>query len=72
MTRAGFKKLNEERAAAGEEVFANARNSAAGSLKQLDPRLVAKRPLDAVFYGRRAQMSRAARACRQSPATALA
>ena len=51
MTRAGFKKLNEQRAAAGEEVFANPRNAAAGSLKQLDPRIVAKRPLGAVFYG---------------------
>src|SRR6185312_320422 len=51
MTREGFKKLNAERAASGLEVFANARNSAAGSLKQLDPRIVAKRPLDAVFYG---------------------
>jgi DNA ligase (NAD+) len=51
MTREGFKKLNAERAAAGLEVFANARNSAAGSLKQLDSRIVAKRPLDAVFYG---------------------
>jgi DNA ligase (NAD+) len=47
----GFRKLNDARAAAGEEVFANPRNAAAGSLKQLDPRLVAKRPLDAVFYG---------------------
>jgi DNA ligase (NAD+) len=51
MTRAGFQKLNADRAAAGEEVFANARNSAAGSLKQLDPRLVAKRPLSIVLYG---------------------
>lgn len=51
MTRAGFQKLNEERAAAGEEVFANPRNSAAGSLKQLDPRIVAKRPLGIVLYG---------------------
>ncbi len=51
MTREGFKKLNAERAAAGLEVFANPRNSAAGSLKQLDPSTVAKRPLDAVFYG---------------------
>jgi DNA ligase (NAD+) len=51
MTVKGFRKLNDERAAAGEEVFANPRNAAAGSLKQLDPRLVAKRPLDAVFYG---------------------
>src|SRR5688572_8407170 len=42
---AGFKRLNEERAAAGEEPFANPRNAAAGSLKQLDPRIVATRPL---------------------------
>jgi DNA ligase (NAD+) len=51
MTKAGFEKLNAERKAAGEEVFANPRNSAAGSLKQLDPRTVAKRPLDVVIYG---------------------
>jgi DNA ligase (NAD+) len=51
MPRAGFKKLNEERVAAGEEPFVNPRNSAAGSLKQLDPRTVAKRPLEALFYG---------------------
>ena len=37
--------------ARGEEPFANARNTAAGTLKQLDPRLVAKRPLDIVLYG---------------------
>ena len=51
MTLDGFRKLNEERMAAGEEVFANPRNAAAGSLKQLDPRIVARRPLGAVFYG---------------------
>jgi DNA ligase (NAD+) len=51
MTREGFKKLNAERTAAGEEVFANARNATAGSLKQLDPRMTAKRPLDVTFYG---------------------
>jgi DNA ligase (NAD+) len=51
MTKTGFAKLNAERAAAGDETFANARNSAAGSLKQLDPKLVAKRPLDIVVYG---------------------
>jgi DNA ligase (NAD+) len=50
MTRAGFQKLNAERLAAGEEAFANPRSSAAGSLKQLDPRLVAKRPLGVVLY----------------------
>ncbi|HEU5397223.1 MAG TPA: NAD-dependent DNA ligase LigA [Verrucomicrobiae bacterium] len=51
LSRAGFQKLNAERQAAGEETFANPRNAAAGSLKQLDPRLVAKRPLDIVLYG---------------------
>ena len=51
MTRKGFDKLNAERVAAGEEPFANPRNSAAGSLKQLDPRIVAQRPLDIVLYG---------------------
>jgi DNA ligase (NAD+) len=51
LTKAGFEKLNAERKAAGEETFANPRNAAAGSLKQLDPRLVAKRPLDIVVYG---------------------
>lgn len=51
MTRAGFEKLNAERKAAGEELFANPRNAAAGSLKLLDPREVAKRPLDIVLYG---------------------
>jgi DNA ligase (NAD+) len=51
MTKDGFAKLNAERAAAGEERFANPRNAAAGSLKQLDPRLVAKRQLDIVLYG---------------------
>jgi DNA ligase (NAD+) len=51
LTKCGFEKLNAERKAAGEEVFANPRNAAAGSLKQLDSRLVAKRPLDIVIYG---------------------
>lgn len=51
MTKAGFAKLNEEREEAGEPRFANPRNSTAGTLKQLDPRIVAKRPLDIVFYG---------------------
>ncbi len=51
LTKQGFEKLNAERKAAGEEVFANPRNAAAGSLKQLDPRIVAKRPLDVVIYG---------------------
>ena len=51
LTKAGFEKLNADRKAAGEEEFANPRNAAAGSLKQLDPRIVAKRPLDIVVYG---------------------
>ncbi len=51
MTREGFKKLNEERAAAGLPEFANPRNSAAGSLKQLDAALVRKRPLGLILHG---------------------
>jgi DNA ligase (NAD+) len=51
MDKHGFAKLNEERSKAGLPLFANPRNAAAGSLKQLDPSLVAKRPLDIVFYG---------------------
>ena len=47
----GFEKLNAERKSAGEEMFANPRNAAAGSLKQLDPKIVAKRPLDILLYG---------------------
>jgi DNA ligase (NAD+) len=50
LTKAGFEKLNAERRAAGEEEFANPRNAAAGSLRQLDPRVVATRPLDIVVY----------------------
>ena len=51
MDKAGFEKLNDEREAAGEQRFMNPRNSTAGSLKQLDPKLVAKRPLSIVIYG---------------------
>jgi DNA ligase (NAD+) len=51
LTKTGFERLNSERKAAGEEPFANPRNAAAGSLKQLDPRMVARRPLDIVLYG---------------------
>jgi DNA ligase (NAD+) len=47
----GFAKLNEARAEAGEPVFANPRNSAAGSIRQLDPRLAASRPLSIWCYG---------------------
>jgi DNA ligase (NAD+) len=46
-----FASLNAEREQAGEPLFANPRNTAAGSLKQLDPALVAKRRLSAIFYG---------------------
>jgi DNA ligase (NAD+) len=48
---AAFEKLNRQREAAGEATFANPRNAAAGTLKQLDSRLVAKRPLAIVLYG---------------------
>jgi DNA ligase (NAD+) len=51
MTKTGFAKLNTERSEAGLPVFANPRNSAAGSLKQLDPAITAQRPLGVVFYG---------------------
>ncbi|MDP7048570.1 MAG: NAD-dependent DNA ligase LigA [Verrucomicrobiota bacterium] len=51
MTRSGFEKLNRAREAEGQPLFANPRNATAGSLKQLDSSLVAKRPLDIVLYG---------------------
>src|SRR5205809_1526677 len=51
MDKRGFEKLNEERRKAGLPLFANTRNAAAGSLKHLDPSIVAKRPLGIVFYG---------------------
>ncbi len=50
MERAGFFAVNEERAAAGEPVFANPRNVAAGSLRQLDPAVTARRPLKFFAY----------------------
>lgn len=46
-----FEALNEERAKRGEPLFANPRNAAAGSLRQLDPSITAGRPLRAFFYG---------------------
>ena len=49
--RAAFDALNRQREAAGEALFANPRNAAAGTLKQLDSSLVAKRPLAIVLYG---------------------
>jgi DNA ligase (NAD+) len=48
---AAFKALNERRAEAGEPTFANPRNSAAGSIRQLDPALAAERPLSTWIYG---------------------
>lgn len=46
----GFERMNRERAAAGEPVFANPRNSAAGALRQKDPRETAKKPLRFLGY----------------------
>jgi DNA ligase (NAD+) len=48
---AAFARLNEQRAAAGEPTFMNPRNSAAGSIRQLDPALAASRPLSMWCYG---------------------
>jgi DNA ligase (NAD+) len=50
MRRADFQKLNEERAKAGEPLFANPRNFAAGSVRQIDPRMTAARPLRFFAY----------------------
>jgi len=51
MPNAGFAKLNEERDEAGLPTFVNARNATAGSLKQLDPKVTARRPLDLIVHG---------------------
>ena len=51
MPRAGFQEFNEIARAKGEKTFVNPRNAAAGSLRQLDPRLAAARPLEIYFYG---------------------
>ena len=64
--------MNEERVAAGEPVFANPRNSAAGALRQLDPAITATRPLRFFGYavaapaGRRASLRHAVRAARHA------
>jgi DNA ligase (NAD+) len=50
MTHAGFQRLNDERRQAGESLFANPRNATAGTLKLLDSRTVARRPLSIVLY----------------------
>ncbi|SUB83265.1 DNA ligase [Pragia fontium] len=51
MPQAGFEKLNEHARRNHEKIFANPRNAAAGSLRQLDPRITAKRPLTFFCYG---------------------
>jgi len=51
MPVAGFEAMNRLAAKRGEKVFVNPRNAAAGSLRQLDPRIAAARPLDVFFYG---------------------
>ncbi|MGQ9546017.1 MAG: NAD-dependent DNA ligase LigA [Dehalococcoidia bacterium] len=51
LPKAGFKKLNEERAKEGLPLFANPRNAAAGSVRQLDSSITARRPLDIFVYG---------------------
>jgi DNA ligase (NAD+) len=50
LSKSGFQKLNKERAAEGLPLFANPRNAAAGSVRQLDSRITAKRPLDIYIY----------------------
>lgn len=51
MTREGFKKLNDDAMKTGQKIFANPRNAAAGSLRQLDSKITAARPLEIYFYG---------------------
>ena len=50
MKKSDFKKLNRERQQSGESLFANPRNAAAGSARQLDPRITAQRNLDTFIY----------------------
>ncbi|MFC2020926.1 NAD-dependent DNA ligase LigA, partial [Chloroflexota bacterium] len=50
LPKAGFQKLNQDRAAEGLSLFANPRNAAAGSVRQLDPRITTRRPLDIYIY----------------------
>jgi DNA ligase (NAD+) len=50
LPKSGFEKVNIERAREGLPLFANPRNAAAGSVRQLDPRITAKRPLDIYIY----------------------
>lgn len=50
MPKESFRKLNEEQEAEGKPLFANPRNAAAGSLRQLDPKIAAKRRLDILVF----------------------
>ncbi|MBI2756301.1 MAG: NAD-dependent DNA ligase LigA [Chloroflexi bacterium] len=50
LSRAAFQKINDERMEEGQPLFANPRNCAAGSVRQLDPRISARRPLDVFIY----------------------
>ncbi len=50
LTKSGFEALNKERAKQGEPLFANPRNAAAGSIRQLDPAIAAARPLGMFLY----------------------
>lgn len=51
MSEKGFQQMNQRRIDSDETPFANPRNATAGSLKQLDPRITATRPLDIIFHG---------------------
>src|SRR5712691_350791 len=50
LSRAAFQKINDERASSGQPLFANPRNCAAGSVRQLDSRITSRRPLDVFIY----------------------
>jgi DNA ligase (NAD+) len=51
LSHSAFERINAEREEAGEPLFANPRNAAAGSLRQLDPEVTAQRPLEVFIYG---------------------
>ncbi len=51
LSKSGFDRLNQARMEAGQPLFANPRNAAAGAVRQLDPRITAQRPLDIFIYG---------------------
>ncbi len=63
MPRRGFDALNERQRARGDKTFANPRNAAAGSLRQLDPRITAQRPLALFCYGTGEIVGHAMTAC---------